>query len=98
MKGKFPVAVLFIKVPYDQVDVNVHPTKHEVRFRDGRRVHGVVSHEVPVLVDYWADWCGPCKMIAPILEEIASEYDGKVKVTKLNIKNFPFIPFEPSTA
>jgi thioredoxin 1 len=52
----------------------------------------VLSSEQPVLVDYWAEWCGPCKMIAPVLEEVAEEYGDKLQVVKLNIDENPNTP------
>ena len=67
---------------------------HPVEFTDANFQQEVINSDIPVLIDFWAVWCGPCKMIAPFIEEIAKEYEGKVKVGKLDVDNNPNVSMQ----
>lgn len=67
-------------------------SKNLIQLTDATFDQDVLKSSIPVLVDYWAEWCGPCKMIAPLLDQIAEEFAGKVIIGKLNIDENPGIP------
>nr|BCX01904.1 MAG: thioredoxin [Bacteroidota bacterium] len=67
---------------------------HLVTLTDQNFEQEVLQAEVPVLVDFWAPWCGPCRMIAPIIEELAREYAGRVKVGKLDVDENPQVSMQ----
>jgi thioredoxin 1 len=67
---------------------------HPVEITDATFEEEVVKSDTPVVVDFWAEWCGPCKMIAPLVEELAGEYEGKVKFTKLDVDSNPQTPMQ----
>ena len=60
-----------------------------VHTSDANFENDVVKADVPTLVDFWAPWCGPCKMIAPVLDEMAAEYQGRLKIVKVNVDDHP---------
>lgn len=65
---------------------------HPVTVTDTTFKAEVIDSEIPVLVDFWASWCSPCKMIAPIVEELASDYEGRIKVVKVDVDANPVTP------
>ena len=64
---------------------------HPIEITDANFEQEVTKSELPVLIDFWAVWCGPCKMIAPLVEELAGEYEGKIKIGKVDVDSNPQI-------
>ena len=68
------------------------PSEDVLEFTDGNFDYDVVQSDIPVLVDFWAEWCQPCKMLTPTIEELAVEFKGKVKIGKVDTDSNPEVP------
>lgn len=69
-------------------------SEHMLHVTDDSFEDEVLNSELPVLVDYWAEWCGPCRAIAPLLDDISRDYEARIKVAKLNVDENPKMPLK----